>query len=123
MFHLFCILFLHCSDEDTIRHPWINPGRIDYGNMCDLQRIENLLGKLEKIPSFMSDLDDGNVENVCNCPGINCDNDGVNVLQISWYGKWLKGSMDLSWIPPTVTYFDVSINKITGTIDRLLAIR
>ena len=36
-------------------------------------------------------------------------------IKLAW--KSLKGTIDLSWMPPTVTYFSVGDNRMAGTLE------
>ena len=63
-----------------------------------------------------------NVEfkDVCKWSEVKCDSGQLNVLEIEWGFRSLKGTMDPSWIPPIVTYFSISMNNITGTLGAAL---
>ena len=43
--------------------------------------------------------------------------EGGSILEIRWRYQSLKGTMDVSWMPPKVTYFSVGWNGIAGTLD------
>ena len=47
--------------------------------------------------------------------GVTCCEDDVMVLKIWWSSKYLKGTMDFSWIPPTVTQVNGRGNMLTGS--------
>ena len=113
---LVSIACMFCMDIDEREGSRTNLGRVDYHNMCDQQRMEKLVEELGVISMFMNNVDDGDYKDVCDWPGVTCSEDGSSVLKINWYNKTLKGTMDLTWIPPTVTYFNVSVNDITGTL-------
>jgi len=113
-----------CHDPDTERHEY-KTGRLDYGNMSDQLRMEKLVENIDNREMFMKRrflkkvFGNKNVEykDFCIWRGVQCDDEGVSVLEINWFNKSLKGTMDLSWIPPTVTYFELGANKIRGTLD------
>lgn len=95
----------------------MNQSRVDYGNMCDQQRMEKLVEGVEYISMFLNDVDKGEYIDVCDWPGVTCSEDGVNVLEIHWRSMSLKGEMNLSCMPPMVINFNVQNNEITGTLD------
>jgi len=111
---LFCmsIVYLEVLDPDDHTHS-LNVGRVNYGTMCDMQRMEKLVEGLDDNSVFM------NEEEVCEWTGVTCDEEGENVLKIRWlhYVVRLQGTMDLSWIPPSVTYFHLEGHKVSSTFD------
>jgi len=62
-----CVL---CIDPDKSGNLWRNLGRVDYGNMCDQQRMEKLVERLEDASMFMNYVDEGDYKDVCNWPGV-----------------------------------------------------
>jgi len=107
-----------CVDPSSSSKPTSNIGRCDYSLMCDEQRVEKLVEGLEDTSRFKDH--DGEYLHVCDWKGVTCDDAG-SVIKIDWdniIGTYhLKGSMELAWIPPTVTHFDIANNKISGSIN------
>jgi len=95
----------------------MNLGRVDYGNMCDQQKMEKLVEGVEEVSFFMHDVDEGEFKEIANWPGVTSEENGDIVLEIDWRFKFLRGTMDLSWMPSMVTYFDISANFISGTLN------
>ena len=118
----------HDSDCTPLK---FNIGRLDYGNMSDQLLMEKLIENIDHKEIFMKSRFIKNIfgvhntkyKEVCDWPGVKCDDEGVHVLEITWGYKHLRGTMDLCWIPPTVTRFsigyvrNVSMDGVAGTLD------
>ena len=115
-YHIVAILLV-CVDPDELSPTRLNVGRVNYSTICDHQRMEKLVEGLDNLSRFMRDDDDNDFKDVCEWSGVTCDKDGVNVSGIYWCSKRLNGTMDLSWIPPMVTFCTVAGNKLSGTLD------
>ena len=71
-----------CVDPYKCGQGWKNLGRVNYFNMCDEQRMEKLIERLDDISMFMNNVEDGEFKDVFYWPGVTCSEDGVNVLKI-----------------------------------------
>ena len=92
-----------------------NLGRVNYSSFSDQTLMEMLIGDLDDETKKKYQDSEKMYLDVCKWDCVKCDDDG-NVIAINPKGD-VKGSLQLSYIPPKVREFDASYKGLTGPAD------
>ena len=79
------LIYASCTlsiDSYVCEHSWTNLGRVDYGNMCDQQRMELLIQGFNNVEYFLDE--EKEFKDACEWQEVTCD-DEQNVVRVEWH--------------------------------------
>ena len=92
-----------------------NLGHVDYGSFSDQTLMEMLIDGFSEQSKKRYQDSEGLYLDVCAWQCVSCD-DAKQVIQIMEYDTVI-GSLQLSYVPPSVSTLNVSDNSVSGSID------
>ena len=97
------------SADDT------NLGKVDYASLSTQTLMELLIGDLRMRKKVQNA--HGEYKDIQEWEGLTFDDDDGSLYNMYWNNAKADGTIDLKWIPPTLTAFSMMQNELSGTVE------